>query len=201
MLVLHQSSIKSQTQLMKNIILLFLTAFISICSFSQSGADNKALHFTDSSISSFQYFENDSIGKKFITVEKAAEFRGGSTAWIKYLRLNLDGSALAGKYVKIPKGQKSAKQQANVEFIVDPSGVPTEIRVINRDEVHPKIAAEAIRIIQESPRWIPGQREVFVDEDLTAIEEQIKDKVSKKMSLKKAKSYIMQPIIFMVKQE
>lgn len=185
---------------MKNIVVLLQLIFISLSAFTQLNPSVKLLHFDDSTLSFLQYYQKDSIGKKFTFVEKESEFRGGSIAWRKYLQNSLDPAMMA-KYVKIKKGEKSAAQEAKVIFAIDVSGTPSEIKVTNRDEVHPKLAAEAIRIIQESPRWIPAQQEIFVDEDLKIIEEKIKDKVSKKISLKKAKSYVMQPIVFQVEQE
>ena len=184
---------------MKAIVLLLSSCFISFLVFAQS--DSLAvLHFDDSTLSSFQYYQKDSIGKKFTVVEKESEFRGGSTAWMKYLQKTVDMNVTT-KYIKIKKGQKSATLQVKVAFIVDASGTPSDIKVINRDEVHPRLAAECIRIIEESPKWIPAQQETFVDEDLKAIEEKVKEKVSNKVGLKKVKSYKIQPMVFAIEVE
>jgi hypothetical protein len=44
-----------------------------------------------------------------------------------------------------------------VSFIVNESGMISDIRVTNRDMVHPKLAAEAERVIRGSPRWEPAE--------------------------------------------
>ena len=185
---------------MKNIILIFQCCFVACLGFAQSNQSVTSLHFEDSTLSSFQYYQKDSIGKKFTFVEKESEFRGGNDAWSKYLLRSLDPKVTT-KYIKIKKGEKSATQQVKVVFLVDESGTASDVKVINRDEVHPKVAAESIRIIQESPRWLPAQQQIFVDEDLKTIEEKIKEKVAKKMSLPKVKSYKLQPMVFRVELE
>lgn len=185
---------------MKYMILLLPSCFISFLGFAQSDPPMTVLHFDDSTLSSFQYHQKDSIGKKFTFVEKESEFRGGNTAWMKYLLKTVDPNVTT-KYIKIKKREKSATHHVKVAFVIDASGTPSDIKVINRDEVHPKLAAESIRIIQESPKWIPAQQEIFIDENLKTIEDKVKDKVSQKMSLKKVKSYKIQPMVFTVERE
>ena len=65
---------------MKNIIVLFHLVFISFSAFTQLNPSVKLLHFDDSTLSSLQYYQKDSSGKKFTFVEKESEFRGGSSA-------------------------------------------------------------------------------------------------------------------------
>ena len=185
---------------MKCIRLFLQACLLTLPGFSQTELPVNILHFDDSTLSSFQYYQKDSIDKKFTFVEKESEFRGGNTAWIKFLLKSVNPEVTT-KYIKIKRGEKTATQQAKVVFLIDASGNPSDIKVINRDEVHPKIAAEAIRIIQESPKWIPAQQEIFVNDDLKTVEEKVKDKVSKKMSLTKVKSYKMQPLVFTVERE
>jgi protein TonB len=93
--------------------------------------------------------------KEFTSVQVEAKFPGGNGAWGKYLQENLNTS-VASKYIKLKKGEQSARQTATVEFLVDKEGNISEVRVINPDEVHPKIAAEAIRVIKNGPKWIPA---------------------------------------------
>jgi hypothetical protein len=87
---------------------------------------------------------------------RRAKFPGNSNSWLNYLQGNLD-SKIAGKYVKLPKGQDEASVTVFVTFIVNESGLISDIRVVNQNEVHPKLAAEAVRVIQESPRWQPTE--------------------------------------------
>lgn len=96
--------------------------------------------------------------KKFdaATMHSIPRFPGKEGAWLKYLQTNLDAN-LAVKYVKIAKDQQQASVTVQVEFVVDRGGNISNIQVINKKEVHSKLAAEAVRVIQESPRWIPAQ--------------------------------------------
>jgi hypothetical protein len=69
---------------------------------------------------------------------KMAEFPCGFKAWNKYLRTNIN-SNLGNKYIAIPKW-----------------GYVTDVERATNDttKVHPKLVAEAIRVIKASPRWI-----------------------------------------------
>lgn len=84
-----------------------------------------------------------------------AEFPGKEQGWNRYIQNNLKGD-LAVKYVKIKKNESSASQQAIVEFYVSDEGRPVHILVTNKDEVHPKLAEEAMRVIRECPNWKPA---------------------------------------------
>jgi TonB family protein len=44
-----------------------------------------------------------------------------------------------------------------VKFSVGKDGGVSNIQVLNKNDVHPKLAEEAVRVIQESSRWIPAQ--------------------------------------------
>lgn len=184
---------------MKSIFLLPLFCFISILGVAQRDPSIEVLHFKDSALSSYQYYQIDSIGKKFTYVQKGFEFRGGNEAWKKYLVRTVN-TEVTSKYIKIKRGEKSAAQQVTLAFVVDVSGTATDIIVMNRDEVHPKLAAESIRIIQESPKWLPGEQEIFVDEDLETIEQRVKEKLVSKVGLKKVKTYKRQPMVFGVER-
>ena len=84
-----------------------------------------------------------------------ARFPGKENAWGNYLKSNLNTS-LAIKYVKLPKGQDTASEKVVVSFDVLEDGSLTNIQAINKKEVHPKLAEEAIRVIRESMRWVPA---------------------------------------------
>ena len=96
--------------------------------------------------------------KKFdpATLQSAPRFPGKDGAWLKYLQSNLDPN-VAAKYVKLPKDQQQAQVTVQVEFIVSEDGSISNIQVINKKDVHPKLAAEAVRVMEESPRWAPAQ--------------------------------------------
>lgn len=84
-----------------------------------------------------------------------ARFPGKEGSWLKYLESNLN-SKLSVKYVKLPKGQSEASQTVLVEFIVAEDGTISNLQVLNKNEVHPRLAEEAVRVIKESPRWVPA---------------------------------------------
>lgn len=88
------------------------------------------------------------------TVTKEPEFTR-SGGWEKYLLKNLN-TAVGAKYVRIPKGEKSATETVMVSFMVDEYGRVVNPTVLNKKEVHPKLAEEAIRVVTESPLWKPA---------------------------------------------
>jgi hypothetical protein len=92
--------------------------------------------------------------KKFSeqSIIRRAIFRGGSNAWMRYLQNNLNAS-LGLRYIKISKGEKEASVQVQVAFVVSEDGSISNIVVINKAEVDPHLANEAMRVIRESPPW------------------------------------------------
>lgn len=75
--------------------------------------------------------------------------------WASYLQKNLDVD-LAAKYVKIPRGETSGLQSVLVKFLVTDKGIVENARVVNTKDVHPKLAQEALRVVNESGRWTPA---------------------------------------------
>lgn len=92
----------------------------------------------------------------FTSTMVTAKFPGGIDGWNKYLQKNLKAE-LGAQYIKIKRKQKEVKQIAIVSFLVDTSGNIFEVQCVNADEVHPKLAEEAIRVIKEGPRWVPAE--------------------------------------------
>jgi len=76
-------------------------------------------------------------------------------AWIKYLQGNLN-QTLGNKYIKLNKGEKEGSQTVIVDFVINSNGKISNIQVANKTEVHPRLAEEAIRVIQESHNWQPA---------------------------------------------
>lgn len=91
---------------------------------------------------------------KYRNVQIPAEFPGGIPGWTSYLERNLDASL--SRYLKIPSGQDWVRQTVYVTFIVDKEGAISDVKVINESDVHPKLAAEAIRVIRDGPKWKPA---------------------------------------------
>ena len=94
--------------------------------------------------------------KKFVLEELITppEFtrKGG---WVKYLETNTD-NLLASKYINIPKGEKMASQTVYVKFLVNENGKVSNAFVENEKQVHPKLAEEALRVVNASPPWKPA---------------------------------------------
>jgi Gram-negative bacterial tonB protein. len=84
--------------------------------------------------------------------------------WTKYLQTNLNGQ-LGAKYLRIPKGEQTTSQQVMVMFLVNEYGRVSNAQVLDKKEVHPKLAEEALRVINESPPWKPatflGEKTIF----------------------------------------
>ena len=79
-------------------------------------------------------------------MESMPEFPGGSEAFIKYLNNELH----------YPENcrRDSISGVVVVEFIIEKNGEVTNVKISH--STHPDLDAEAIRIIQNSPKWIPG---------------------------------------------
>lgn len=92
----------------------------------------------------------------FESMRSGPGFPGKEAGWQKYLQANLN-SQLGIKYIKLAKDQQSASVTVQVEFVVAKDGTISDIKVINKKDVHPKLAEEAVRVVRESPRWLPAQ--------------------------------------------
>ncbi len=103
--------------------------------------------------------------KKFSieTLSKPAEFTR-SGGWVKYLISSINPE-VAAKYLKIPKGEKEATQTVIVRFLISEFGRVSNAEVINKKDVHPKLAEEAVRVVSGSPPWKPatiyGQKTIY----------------------------------------
>ncbi len=90
---------------------------------------------------------NDPI---FYTAQKPAEFPGGSKAWTAYLMKNLDrdlpyrNKAVPGKYT------------IKLNFVVNKNGDVKNVIAENNPGFG--TAAEAIRVIENGPKWIPAEQ-------------------------------------------
>ncbi len=93
----------------------------------------------------------------FTSMQIEAEFPGGADGWRAYLQQNLNTS-VGGKYIKIPKGDASAKATVIISFLVDKYGNVDSVKADSTypANVHRKIVAEAVRVIKGVPQWIPA---------------------------------------------
>lgn len=94
----------------------------------------------------------DASGKeiKNFTVVKPASFKSGADGWAKYLKKSLDKNfapdqvTVAGTY------------KVEVSFTVNVMGFTSRPKIISRSGSCKSCEAEALRIISESPEWIPA---------------------------------------------
>jgi len=98
--------------------------------------------------------KGDSI---FRAVEIVAEYPGGLKAWKEFLVNNINPS-VGEHYIKIPKGEKTAKASITVTFEVNKEGNVENVKADSISEaMQPKeLVMEAKRIINASPRWSPA---------------------------------------------
>ncbi|MCR8560548.1 energy transducer TonB [Mucilaginibacter sp. BJC16-A38] len=82
----------------------------------------------------------------FISVEKAAEFPGGPDNFYRYIEKNM----------RYPKDSWTKKIEGKVivSFVVGTDGHLTDVKILHG--VAPDLDAEAIRLINHSPSWVPA---------------------------------------------
>ncbi len=88
-------------------------------------------------------------------VQVAAQFPGGAQGWQVYLQKNLRAE-VAAENIVLRKRQKDTLETVIVSFLVDTTGSITEVKVANPATVTPAVGAEAVRVIQKGPNWIPA---------------------------------------------
>ena len=78
----------------------------------------------------------------FTSMQIEAEFPGGAAGWKDYLIHNLRTS-IGDKYIKIPKGETSAKAKVILNFLIDKYGNVDSVKVdsISLASVHEKVIA------------------------------------------------------------
>lgn len=86
--------------------------------------------------------------KVFDVVEQMPEFPGGMEALFKYMAENM-------KYPEDAKKQQ-VEGRVLVQFIVETDGSVSNTEVLTR--VFPSLDAEAVRVINKMPKWIPGKQ-------------------------------------------
>lgn len=86
--------------------------------------------------------------KVYIMVDQAPEFPGGQKALSEFL----------GKNFKYPKNAeaKGIQGKVYVSFVVTKEGKITKAKIWK--SVDPELDAEALRLIQQMPNWVPGKK-------------------------------------------
>ena len=82
--------------------------------------------------------------KTFMAVDKVAEFPGGMSALMNFLKEN----------IKYPEGS-STTGRVIVRFVVEANGSIGDVEIVR--SVSPELDAEAERVVKLMPRWTPGE--------------------------------------------
>jgi protein TonB len=112
---------------MKALVFALIFSFFSLIGFAQKS--NKSIDLI--------YPDNNGI-------EIVPQFRGGNKAFSKYVKGNL----------KWPTGTKH-EGRVILTFFIEKDGRLTNAKVTR--SLYPLYDAEALRVIRNSPRWIPGK--------------------------------------------
>ncbi len=88
--------------------------------------------------------------KEFHTVQRMAQFPGGTEAWANFLRHNLRSE------IPAESGAPAGSYTVNVSFLVDRNGNISEVKAISDPGYG--AAAEAVRVIQRGPKWQPAEQ-------------------------------------------
>lgn len=92
--------------------------------------------------------QEEDYDKIYTIVEIPAEFPGGIAAWQKYLERNLN------RDLPVQNGAPVGKYVVTLSFLVDKTGVISDVRALNDPGYGTK--EEAIRVIQKGPNWKPA---------------------------------------------
>jgi periplasmic protein TonB len=80
-------------------------------------------------------------------VDQPAEFPGGLDSLRKYI----------AEHIKYPVGGSCATGRVMLEFVVTSEGKITHITVLRGIPGAPEFDAEAVRLVENMPDWIPGK--------------------------------------------
>ena len=90
---------------------------------------------------------NDPI---FYTAQKTAQFPGGGEGWIRYLEKNLN------RDVPVINGAPVGQYKVILSFVVTSDGDIKDVKAVADPGYG--TAAEAIRIIEKGPKWVPAEQ-------------------------------------------
>jgi TonB-dependent SusC/RagA subfamily outer membrane receptor len=86
----------------------------------------------------------------FYTAQKPAQFPGGGEGWIRYLGKNLN------RDIPVLSGAPVGQYKVILSFIVTSNGDIKDVTAVTNPGYG--TAAEAIRIIEKGPKWIPAEQ-------------------------------------------
>ena len=86
--------------------------------------------------------------KVYEEVEQMPQYPGGMQAMAEFLQTNM-------KYPEDAAKQK-VEGRVMVQFVVETDGSISDVHVAK--QVFPSLDAEAIRVVQSMPKWMPGKK-------------------------------------------
>ncbi|ANI89904.1 hypothetical protein A9P82_11775 [Arachidicoccus ginsenosidimutans] len=89
---------------------------------------------------------------EFHTIEIEAKFPGGDEAWHKYLLSHLREN------VPVDNGAPAGLYAITVSFLVSTDGSISDVKAVNPPNPDYGAAAEAVRVIERGPNWIPAMQ-------------------------------------------
>lgn len=143
----------------------FLRILLKISTFAPSGQQNRLLNYSKRkkmkklilmslmaicclmTASAQKTVVSQKNQKVYDMVEQLPEYPGGMPAMMTFLQDNM-------KYPEDAEKQK-VDGRVIVQFIVETDGSVSDVKVAK--QVFPSLDAEAIRVVQSMPKWIPGK--------------------------------------------
>lgn len=83
-------------------------------------------------------------------------FKGGITAWSRFLQNNLDLTRTVGAMDSIAYIKYGSKQTAILNFIVCEDGAICNIEIENPEKISPEFAKAVLATMRKSPQWMPA---------------------------------------------
>ena len=143
---------KSNRWMMLKALFIIPVATLAVSVFA-NGTDvsnmTNAVNTTANSISTNNMQTKQSDSKVFVAVEVMPKFKGGESAMMEYLMMN----------VKYPESAAKAKQQgrAVVGFVVRKDGTVSDVYIV-KSTGYDVLDNEAMRVVKSMPAWEPGKQ-------------------------------------------
>lgn len=140
---------------MKRALLLLLLSLPSLAIFAQQtppapkkdpDAEIKAISPVEAE--DLQAQKHPDTSKIYTSVDQQPEFPGGVAAFQRYLAVN----------IRYPAKAFEEKKQGRVfvQFVIDREGAPIDVKIVR--SVSSELDAEALRVVKNSPKWLPGKQ-------------------------------------------
>lgn len=91
-------------------------------------------------------------------IDAIPRFPTGGSGWRNYLGSELDLSDALEKMDSAQYIDFGARQTAILEFRVYKNGKIGDVQIINESGISPAFAEEARRVMERSPKWVPGRK-------------------------------------------